>query len=73
MGREPFKQSEKATQCFHGRKETQASATSYYLKKSARASYQITSAIKLWIQMLVPKMEDGNNFGVEVGTRFRGN
>ena len=37
-----------------------------YLKKEAHEGVQALSAIKLWIQLLVPRIEDGNNFGVEV-------
>ena len=42
------------------------------LKKEVREAVEITSSIKLWIQMLVPKMEDGNNFGVEVQDEVSG-
>ena len=42
------------------------------LKQEVREAVQITSSIKLWIQMLVPKMEDGNNFGVEVQDEVSG-
>ena len=36
------------------------------LKKEVREGIQIVSSIKIWITMLIPKMEDGNNFGVAV-------
>jgi proteasome activator subunit 2 (PA28 beta) len=36
------------------------------LKKEVRDGIQIVSTIKIWITMLIPKMEDGNNFGVAV-------
>ena len=37
-----------------------------FLKKEAHEGVQALSALKLWIQLLVPQIEDGNNFGVEV-------
>ena len=36
------------------------------LKKEVRDGIQIISQIKIWVTMLIPKMEDGNNFGVAV-------
>jgi proteasome activator subunit 2 (PA28 beta) len=37
-----------------------------FLKQESHEGVQALSAIKLWIQLLVPRIEDGNNFGVEV-------
>ena len=37
-----------------------------FLKKEVKEGVQALSAIKLWIQLMVPRIEDGNNFGVEV-------
>ena len=37
-----------------------------FLKIEVEEGVQALSAVKLWIQLLVPRIEDGNNFGVEV-------
>ena len=37
-----------------------------YLRPAVKAGVMALSTIKLWIQLLVPRIEDGNNFGVGV-------
>ena len=73
-GGNPSSESEKGDPMLHmGVKENSKLAQLLIiLKKEVREAVQITSAIKLWIQMLVPKMEDGNNFGVEVQDEVSG-
>ena len=36
------------------------------VKREARDAVDSLAALKLWMQLLVPKVEDGNNFGVQV-------
>jgi len=37
-----------------------------YLKKEIRDSISIFNSLRLWIMLKVPRMEDGNNFGVSI-------
>ncbi|KAK8790056.1 hypothetical protein WA158_006836 [Blastocystis sp. Blastoise] len=37
-----------------------------YIKSELKDGFRMLASIKMWIQLQVPKMEDGNNFGVEI-------
>ena len=37
-----------------------------YVKTELRDGFRMLASIKMWIQLQVPKIEDGNNFGVEI-------
>ena len=38
------------------------------LKEQYAEALEIASTLKMWIQLNVPRIEDGNNFGVDVQT-----
>lgn len=41
-----------------------------YVKTELRDGFRMLASIKMWIQLQVPKIEDGNNFGVEIQVFF---
>ena len=47
------------------------SRVSEELKPILREFIDNCSVIKVWISLLVPKMEDGNNFGVSIQAEVR--